>query len=140
MARLSEPVDVRADRSVQGAVTVIVLTAFVFHQPFVLPLLAAVLGAGAWLGPPGNGFPRFFGALIAPRLSPSVAFVPAEAVQAQDLLGAVLLAIATLCILIGLGGVGSIVELAAAGSAVVAATTGIHLGQIVVDQIRKRRK
>jgi hypothetical protein len=140
MARPSEPVDVRADRTVQGAVTVIVLAAFVFHQPLVIPVVAVFLGIGAWFGPSGNGLHRVFAALVEPRLSPAVAVVPAATVQAQDLLGAALLGVATLCILVGLGGLGSIVTLAEAGAAVVAATTGVHLGQIAVDRLRHRRK
>jgi hypothetical protein len=138
MARTSEPVDVRADRTVQGAVTVIALAAFVFHQPLVIPVLAVVLGIGAWFGPRGNGLHRAFDAVIAPRLSTPVSVVPATTVQAQDVLGVALLGLATLCILIGLGGLGSIFTLAEAGAAVVAATTGMHLGQVALDRIRRK--
>src|SRR3954468_8838505 len=138
MAAGSEPVDVRADRAVQGAITVIALGAFVFHAPIVIPVLAVILGAGALIGPNGNAFHRLFAALVAPRLSPAAAVVPAETVQAQDALGAVLLAVATLCNLIGLGGLGSILTLLEAGAAVVAATTGVHFGAMVTDRIRRK--
>jgi uncharacterized protein DUF4395 len=134
----SEPVDARADRAAQGAVTVIALGAFVFHVPLVIPVLAVILGVGAARGPTGNLFLRGFDTLVAPRLSPPTATVPADTVQAQDLLGVVLLGLATLCILIGLGGLGSIVTLAEAGVAVVAATTGLHLGVTVRDRIRRK--
>jgi Domain of unknown function (DUF4395) len=129
---------VRADRAAQGAVTVIVLAAFVFHVPLVIPVLAVILGAGAALGPPGNAFLRIFGALVAPRLSRPTATVPSDTVQTQDLLGAALLGVATLCILIGIGGIGSIVTLGEAGVAVIAATTGLHLGVTVRDRIRRK--
>jgi hypothetical protein len=138
MAAGSEPVDVRADRVVQGVITVIALGAFVFHAPIVIPVLAVVLGAGALIGPKGNAFHRLFIALVGPRLSPATAVVPAETVQAQDALGAVLLAVAALCNLIGLGGLGSILTLIEAGAAVVAATTAVHVGALVVDRIRRR--
>jgi hypothetical protein len=139
MVAASESVDVRADRTVQGAVTVIALGAFVFHLPLVIPALAVVLGAGAWLGPNGNLLHRVFGSLVGPRLSPVTAVVPAATVRAQDLLGAALLGVATLCILIGLGGLGSILTLAEAGAAVVAATTGVHLGETVTERIHRRK-
>jgi hypothetical protein len=112
MAAGSEPVDVRADRTVQGAVTVIALGAFVFHAPIVIPVLAAALGAGAALGPSGNVLHRIFGALVAPRLSPPPAVVPAATVQAQDLLGAALLGLATLGILIRLDPITTLATLA----------------------------
>ena len=110
-----------------------------FHLPLVIPALALVLGAGAVLGPAGNLFHRIFGALAAPRLSPATGVVPAETVRAQDLLGAALLGVATLCNVIGLGGLGSIVTLVEAGAAVTAATTGVHFGVIVTDWIRRRK-
>ena len=55
--------------------------------------------------------------------------MPAATVQAQDVLAAALLGVATLCSSSGLGGVAWIVTLAEGGvAAVVAATTGVHLG------------
>lgn len=138
MASGSEPVDVRADRAVQSAVTVITLGAFVFREPLVIPALTVCLGAGALIGPRGNPFHRIFERLAAPRLSPAPSVLAPETIQAQDVLGVALLGTATLCILIGLGGFGWIVTLGEGGVAVVAATTGAHLGIMLLDRIRRK--
>jgi hypothetical protein len=119
-------------------VTVIALAAFVFHVPLVIPVLAVILGVGAARGPTGNLFLRCFDGVAASRLSPPTATVPADTVQVQDVLGVALLGVATLCNLIGLGALGSILTLAEAGVAVVAATTGLHLGVTVRDRIRRK--
>jgi hypothetical protein len=133
----SDPVDVRSDRVVQGAVAVITLGAFVFHQQWVIPILLVLVSAGALLGPAGNPFHRIFAGLVAPRISPARAMERATTVKAQDMLATALLGVATLLILIGLGGVAWIVILAEAGVAAVAATTGVHLGVTALDRLRR---
>jgi uncharacterized protein DUF4395 len=134
----SEPVDVRADRAVQAAVAVATLTGFVFRQPWVIPVFAVVVGAGALFGPVGNPIYRIFAGLVAPRLSPAVHRVPAATLKAQDVLGVGLLGAATVCLLAGLGGLAWIVTLLEAGVAVVAATTGAHLGVALRDRFLRR--
>jgi hypothetical protein len=133
-----EPVDVRADRAVQGAITVIALGAFVFHLPWVVPVLAVLLAIGAARGPAVNPFHRIFAALVAPRLSPATTTLPAPTAKAQDQLEVALLVVATLCILIGLGVVGWFVTVVAAGIALAAATTGVHLGVMVTERIHRK--
>ena len=134
----SEPVDVRADRAVQATVAVVMLSAFVFRQPGVIPVFVVVLGAGALIGPAGNPIYRLFAGVVAPRLSPAADVEPAATLRAQDVLGVGLLGAATLCILVGLGGLAWIVTLVEAGVAVVAATTGAHLGVVVRDRFLRR--
>lgn len=138
MAPRSDPVDDRADRAVQGTITVIALGAFVFRVPWVVPVLAVLLAIGAFRGPAVNPFHRIFAALVAPRLSPAGTTVPAATAQAQDQLGVVLLVVATLCIIIGLGVVGWFVTVAEGGVALIAATTGVHLGVMVSERIRRK--
>ncbi len=138
MAARSDPVDARADRVVQGAVTVVTLGAFVFHQNWVIPILAVLVGAGALLGPPGNPFHRLFSGLLAPHLPASPGEVAAATVQAQDALACGLLVVATFCLLIGLGGVAWVFTLLEGGVAAVAATTGVHLGVEMLDRLRRR--
>ncbi|HTD50535.1 MAG TPA: DUF4395 family protein [Acidimicrobiia bacterium] len=138
MASGSEPVDVRADRAVQTAVAVATLAGFVFRQPWVIPVLAVVVGAGAMFGPVGNPIYRIFAGLVAPRLSPAVNREPVATMRAQDVLGAALLGAATVCLLVGLGGLAWIVTLVEAGVAAVAATTGAHLGVALRDRFRRR--
>ena len=138
MASGTEPVDVRADRAVQGTVAVATLSAFVFHQPWVIPVLGVFVGAGALIGPAGNPIYRIFDGLVAPRLSPVANVEPASTLRAQDVLGVAVLGLATACILIDLGGIAWIVALGEAGIAAVAATTGVHLGVIARDQLRRK--
>jgi hypothetical protein len=138
VAARSEPVDARADRVVQGAIAVATLGAFVFRAVWVIPVLAVALGIGATIGPAGNPLHRLFVGLAAPRLSPARATVPASTVQAQDGLAVALLAFATLCLWISLGGIAWIVALAEAGVAAVAATTRVHLGVTLRDRLKRR--
>jgi hypothetical protein len=132
------PVDSRADRSAQGAVAVILLAAFVFRQIWIVPVLCVLVAGGAALGPPGNPFLRLFAVFVAPRLAPPSEHEAAATVRIQDVLIAGLLGVATLALLIDLGPITWIVALAAAGVAAVAATTGIHIGVTVRDQLRRR--
>jgi hypothetical protein len=136
VAARSDSVDARADRVVQGALAVVTLGAFVFRAFWVIPVLAIVAGLGA-IGPAGNPLHRLFAALAAPRLPPVHTTVPASTVRSQDLLAAGLLAFATLCLVISLGGIAWIVALAEAGVAAVAATTGVHLGVTLRDRFKR---
>ncbi len=133
-----EPVDARADRAVQGTVAVATLSAFVFHQAWVIPVVGVVVGAGALMGPAGNPIFRIFDGLVAPRLSPAASVEAASTLRAQDVLGVAVLGLATVCLLIDLGGVAWIVALVEAGIAAVAATTGVHLGVLARDQLRRK--
>ena len=133
-----EPVDARADRAVQGTVAVATLSAFVFHQPWVIPVLGVLVGAGALIGPAGNPIYRIFDGLVVPRLSPAASVESASTLRAQDVLGVAVLGLATVCLLIDLGGVAWIVALVEAGIAAVAATTGVHLGVLARDQLRRK--
>ena len=133
----AKPVDGRADRVVQTTVAVVTLSAFVFRQQWVVPVLAVLLAGGAIFGPRGNPFHRAYAAFIAPRLGPGAGVEDATTVQAQDILGCALLGVATLCIVIGIGGVAWIVTLAEGVVAAVAATTGVHLGVTARDRFRK---
>ena len=126
----SGAVDARGDRAVEALVGILILGGFVFRFPLLLPILAILLGAGAIGGPRANVFQVGFARLIAPRLEPSAtdAEVGAETVRAQDALVAGLCAIATLAYVV-VSGVGWLIALAAAIVAIVAATTGVHLGE-----------
>jgi hypothetical protein len=135
----SDSVDARADRAVQGAVAIVTLGAFVFRAPWVIPVLAVLVGAGALLGPVGNPFHRLFEGMVAPRISRPPTVVPSSTIRAQDMLAVALLGAATILLLIGLGGVAWIVTLAEGGVAAVAATTGTHLGLVALDRLRRQK-
>jgi hypothetical protein len=134
----SAPVDSRADRATQGAVAVILLSAFVFSQAWIIPVLGVLVGAGAAFGPAGNPFHRLYSAFVAPRLAKPASFEDAVTVRVQDVLAVALLGTATLALLISLNVVAWVIALAEAGVAATAATTGVHLGLAVRDLIRRR--
>jgi hypothetical protein len=134
----SVPVDARADRAVQGALAVLTLGAFVFRVAWLIPILALLVGVGAALGPERNPLNVLYTTTVGPRLRPSPATVPAETVRSQDVLAFGLLAVATLCLLIGLGGFAWILAVVEGLIAAVAATTGLHLGVWIRDQLRHR--
>ena len=138
MAPRSEPVDARADRAVQGALAVLTLGAFVFRVTWLIPILALLVGVGAALGPERNPLHVLFASALGRRLRPVPATVPAETVRIQDVLEFGLLAVASLCLLIGLGGFAWILAVAEGLIAAVAATTGLHLGVWIRDQLRHR--
>ncbi len=138
MSSRPESADARADRAVQGAISIVTLSAFVFQAPWVIPVLGVTLAAGAILGLAGNPFHRLFVGVLAPRISRPRAQVSASTIQAQDILAAALLGLATLCLLIGVGLIAWIVTLAVGATAAIAATTGVHLGVVVRDRIRRQ--
>lgn len=115
----------------------ILLAAFVFGQMWVVPVLGALVGAGAAFGPPGSPFHRVFAAYISPRLSPATSYEDAATVRVQDVLAAALLGAATLAVLITLNAFAWIIALVVAGVAAVAATTGVHLGVVIRDRMRR---
>lgn len=131
-------VDSRADRTAQGVVAVVLLSAFVFRQMWVVPVLAVLVGAGAAFGPGGNPFLRLFSAFVSPRLSAPSTFEDPATVRAQDVLGVALLGAAILALLISLNVVAWAVALVESGVAATAATTGVHVGVAVRDRIRRR--
>ena len=138
MTPASAPVDTRADRTAQGVVAVVLLSAFVFRQMWIVPVLAVLVGAGAAFGPGGNPFLRLFAAFVSPRLSAPSTFEDPATVHAQDVLAVALLGAATVALLISLNVVSWIIALAEAGAAATAATTGVHMGVAVRDRLRRR--
>jgi hypothetical protein len=119
-------------------VAVVLLSAFVFRQMWIVPVLGVLVGAGAAFGPGGNPFLRLFGAFVAPRLPAALAFEDPVTVHLQDVLAVALLGVATLALVISLNVVSWVIALAEAGAAATAATTGVHVGIAVRDRLRRR--
>jgi divalent metal cation (Fe/Co/Zn/Cd) transporter len=128
----ADAVDARGDRVVEALIGVALLGAFVFRVPLLLPILALLVGAGAVAGPRANVFQVVVGRFVVPRLhAPEVGFAPevrATTVRAQDALIAMLCALAAAAY-VGVSGLGWLIAIAAAVVAIVAATTGVHLGE-----------
>ena len=124
----------RTDRVAQGVVGVALLAAFVFRIPWIVPALALLLAVAALAGPKADAVHLVFERWIAPRLPASretsvEAAVPFPTVRAQDGLGAALLLVASFAFPIGIGLVGWILVLVVAVSAIIAATTRIHVAE-----------
>lgn len=124
-----DAVDGRSERAAQSLVGVLLLGAFVFRLPWIVPLLAVLVGLGAAGGPTLSPFHRAFGAWIAPRLGAPDHTLASETVRFQDALVAGLLGIATVMFGLGIALFGWALALAAAVTAVTAATTRVHLGE-----------
>jgi hypothetical protein len=137
-----DSVAARTDRVAQGAVGIALLAAFVFRVPWLVPGLALVLTVGALAGPRTNAFHAVYERWIAPRLPGRTPVagtddvpIATATVRAQDALAAVILAVASVAFLLGIGLVGWLLALGEAVIAIVAATTRIHLG----DRVRRAR-
>ena len=128
------PVDARSDRAAEGFVGIALLAGFVFRWPWLVPLLALVLGAGAAFGPGANVLHLGFSALIARRLPPADRWVPAETVRAQDAFLAGLCAAGAISLALGLTPIGWLLVIAAALIAIFAASTRLYLGERVIGR------
>ena len=119
-----------------GRVAVLLLGAFVFRVAWLIPILAVLVGVGAALGPERNPLQRL---VHEPSSARACGRRPrpfaAETVRSQDVLAFGLLGVATLCLLIGLGGFAWILAVVEGLIAAVAATTGLHLGVRIRDQL-----
>ncbi len=126
-------VDARSDRLAEGAVGVFLLGCFVFGFVYAVPLAVLVLGAAALGGPRFDVLQQLW-TRIEPRLKPADAFVPAATVRSQQ---GLLAALCTLGFLVffAVRPLGWLLVVAAALSAVLAATTGLH----VAEQLRRFR-
>lgn len=126
--RSPTPIDPRGPRFNQAVVTVLLLGAFVFEQPLVVPAVALVLLAGAALGPRWGPFLLVYSQLIRPRLGPPTELEDPRPPRFAAAFGAVVLSVATAALLAGFGVVGWTLTLVVAVLAGLAAATGICVG------------
>jgi hypothetical protein len=111
----------------------------VFRLTWVVPVVALFLAVGALAGPEGNVLHKAFERWLLPRLPPNrspvtESRVAVSTVRAQDALGAVVLAAATLGFVLGIAPIGWVLVLAQAVIATLAATTRVH----AADWVRRR--
>ncbi len=126
-------IDARGDRVVQSFVGVVLLGAFVFRIPLLVPIVGVVLLFGAGLGSRANPLLVAYVHVVAPRLAAPDALVDPRTARRQDVLLAGLCTIAALAFLIGISPVGWLFVIAAALIAIIAATTSLHVG----DQLQR---
>jgi hypothetical protein len=126
-------IDGRSDRFAQSAVGILLLAGFVFRLPWLVPLLAVLLAAGAVRGPQANLFQVAFTRLILPRLPPGDTRVDARTARDQDAVLTGLCVLAALVFFVATA-VGWLVAIVTAVVAIIAATAGVHLGEQVVGR------
>jgi len=131
------PADGRADRAAQGSVGVLLMAGFVFQLAWMVPVVGLLIVGGALIGPAGDAFEQIFAILLVPRLKPGQSTVAAESVRDQDLALAALCLLATLAFLV-VSTIGWLLAIAAAVVAIVAASTGVHLGEWMVHRLFSR--
>jgi hypothetical protein len=129
--------EARADRWVEAAVAVVLLAAFVFRQPLFVPVVGLLLAIGAAVGPSGDPLHIAYTSVISPRLPPLDDRIAVAVVRAQDAVGAVLLGVASLAFLVDIAVLGWLFTLAVAALTAVAASTGFHVGELLLRRLRR---
>jgi hypothetical protein len=122
-----DAVDGRLDRYGEGAIGVFLLACFVFGFVYGVPLVAFLVGIPAIGGARYDVQRRLWTGLAERRLGPGDAFVAGDTIRAQQALLAGLCVLATLAFFVARP-LGWLLVLVAALAAVLAATTGVHLG------------
>lgn len=130
-------IDARELRLGQGAIAVLVLSAFVFGLPILVAAAAVVSALGAVVGPHANPVHAAFRSLAAPRLGPPRMWESPAAVRALDACATVLCGVATLAFAGGIDLIGWLLALVSAAIAVVAATTGVNAAVALRDRFRR---
>lgn len=123
--------DPRAPRFNQGVVGAAALVAFAIDAPLVVPALAALLAAGAFLGPDLNPLSLLWRHVVVPvvGLGPPARVKPAAPVRFAQGVGLAFLVTASILILGGVSAVaGWALTLVVAGLALLAALTDICVG------------
>lgn len=130
-------IDARGDRLAQGGLAVLLLAAFVFRLPWLVPVLALLVAFGAIAGPRFNPFHSLFHTVLGRRFPASEGMLPAATVRAQDTCSAGACALAALTFLIGFDGLGWLIVIVVAVVAIVAATTRVHLGARLMRRVAR---
>lgn len=132
-------IDPRAPRFNQGVVGAGALLAFVLDAPPALPVLAALLAAGALLGPAYNPLSILWRRVLVPalRLGPPARLKDAAPVRFAQLVGFVFLAAAFAALLAGWTLLGWGLALVVAGLALLAAATDVCVGCEAYVLLRK---
>jgi hypothetical protein len=136
----SKGIDERQLRFERGLAAVLLFGGYVWQRDLVIPLVAIgitmALVPGLGLRPFGVPFER----LTAPRLRAPRRFVPQTLARSDDLTIAVVLAAATLLILIGLGPIARVLGLVVAITALFEAAAGLWVGAPLANRLRARAK
>jgi hypothetical protein len=122
----------------QVVVTVVLLAGFVFRVPWVVPVLALLLGAAALAGPAANVFGRSYAYLFFGRTPVERAAEPPRVTRITRLVETGLLLAASVVFLLGADGFAWALALPVAAITGLAATTGINLVALVLERSERR--
>jgi hypothetical protein len=133
-------IDERQLRFERGLAAVLLFGGYVWKRDLVIPLVAIgiTMALVSAIGVRPFGVP--FEQLIAPRLRAARRFVPSRLAHSDDLTLAIVLAVATLFILIGASAVALLIGLAVALIAMFEAAAGLWVGAPLANRLRARSK
>jgi hypothetical protein len=132
-------VDARIGRAQQGATAVVLLAGFVFHLDLLVPVWTLVLLVDLVAGPRSGPVGRLFHLVGGRRLSPPRRVHPASRVRSNALPEVVILLVASLIQVLGIGLLSWIVTLAVAAAAAYSAATDTCVGCEITGWTRRHR-
>jgi Domain of unknown function (DUF4395) len=132
--------DPRPLRFEQGVVAFVLLIGFTFQAELLIPVVTVVLALSGAVGPRRAPLPRLFTAVAGDRLEPPDAFVDRQTVRLSVLVQTGVLAVASLLVFVGLGGLAWIVALAVVATAAFDAATGSWIEAGLYWRLARRRR
>jgi hypothetical protein len=132
--------DPRPLRFEQGVVAFVLLIGFTFQAELLIPVVTVVLALSGAVGPRRAPLPRLFSAVAGDRLEPPDAFVDRQTVRLSVLVQTGVLAVASLLVFVGLGGLAWIVALAVVATAAFDAATGSWIEAGLYWRLARRRR
>jgi hypothetical protein len=132
--------DERSVRLAQGALGIVLLAAFVFRIPLLVPIAAINEVIGAAVGPHAAPLHLAYNPLLRYRLGdrlPARAPVAPDGIRAQHVLAVVLLGVAALAFLVGIDLIGWLFTLLEAGVAVTEATIGVNAALALRERLNR---
>ncbi len=127
-------IDANVPRFNQACVAVLTAIAFVVQSWPLVAAVALVLGVTRFVGPRYALFTQIYVRFVRPRLRGEVVTEPAAPPRFAQLLGFLLLSLATVLFLVGASTLGWIVTLIVTLLATLAAVTRICVGCIIYDK------
>lgn len=133
-------IDVNVPRFSQAMVALLTGLAFVLQQPWLVALTFLLLGAAWLLGPKGSLFAQAYVRWIRPRLQPEGPreFEDARPPRFAQLLGTLVLGLATVAFLGGSPAIGWTLTLVVTALAGLAAATRICVGCLIYEKALQR--
>ncbi|MDH3247954.1 MAG: DUF4395 domain-containing protein [Acidimicrobiia bacterium] len=129
-------VDVNVPRFNQAAVALLTALGFVFGKPWLVVATFAILAVSWTAGPTVAPFTQLYVRFIRPRLHPGgpTEFEPAAPPRFAQLIGAVILGVASFALVAGWETIGWALTLVVNALATLAATTRICVGCILYER------